>query len=155
MPVTGTTLTIARQFRQSPQRVFAAWADAIAMSKWIGGAGFTAPPLTSDFRVGGHYDVGIRSPEGQTYRWGGQYLEIAEPTRLSFTVAYYGWPGDITLTDAPENVITITFAPSGSGTLMTFEQAPLAPNINPTNHEDGWRAAFDKLEQSLSAMVAS
>ena len=112
-------------------------------------------PVTGDFRVGGHYDVAIRSLEGQTYRWGGQYLEIAEPTRLSFTVAYYGWPGDITLTDAPENVITITFAPSGSGTLMTFEQAPLAPNINPTNHEDGWRAAFDKLEQSLSAMVAS
>src|SRR3954469_23759025 len=122
MPVSGNTLTIARQFRQSPHRVFAAWADATAMSKWIGGAGFTAPTLTNDFRVGGQYDVAIRSPEGQTYRWGGSYLEITEPTHLSFTVAYYGWLNDPTLTTAPENVITVTFTPSGSGTLMTFEQ---------------------------------
>lgn len=143
-------LVITRIFAARPDAVFGAWSDARQMAKWMGPAGFTAPIIESDFRVGGAYQICIQSSDGQDYWWGGTYLEIVEPERLSFSVETYGWPGESTLFRAPHTRISITFEAAAEGhTRMTFRQSPFPPNVDRTNHENGWLEALDKLERYL------
>lgn len=147
---TEDDLIITCQFDAVPSDVFAAWADPDQMARWMGPEGFTAPVIRSDFRVGGLYEICIRSPEGQDYWWGGSYVEIDAPRRIGFSVVTYGWPGETTLVRAPETRISIVFEPAkGGGTTMTFRQSPVPPLVDRTNHEEGWRQAFDKLQRYL------
>ena len=153
MPIDGNTLTITREFRRPPRAVFRAWADPAAMAKWIGGEGFTAPTVNSDFRVGGRYEVCIRSPGGEDYWWGGKYLEIDDPNLLSLSVNFYGADDASTRYEAPQNRITVRFAAIDTGTCMTFRQEPLPVDSDRAGHEGGWVQAFIKLERSLSEEV--
>lgn len=151
MPMSENTLVITRDFSAQPRTVYKAWADAAAMAKWIGGKGATAPFLSSDFRVGGRYEVCIRSPGSEDYWWGGTYLAIDEPNLISLSVNFYGTDAASTRHEAPENRITVTFAAIDTGTRMTFRQEPLPVDYDRAGHEDGWVQAFDKLERRLSA----
>lgn len=148
---TDDDLVITRIFAARPDAVFGAWSDARQMAKWMGPAGFAAPVIESDFRVGGAYQICIRSSDGQDYWWGGTYFEIVEPERLSFSVETYGWPGETTLLRAPHTRIGITFEAAAEGhTRMTFRQSPFPPNVDRSNHENGWQEALDKLERHLT-----
>ncbi len=153
MPIDGNTLTITREFKRPPRAVFAAWADPTAMAKWIGAEGFTAPIITSDFQVGGRYEVCLRSPGGEDYWWGGKYLEIDEPNLLRLSVNFYGTDAESTRYSAPENRITVRFEAIGSGTRMTFRQEPLPQDTDRAGHEGGWVEAFDKLERRLNEVA--
>jgi uncharacterized protein YndB with AHSA1/START domain len=150
VPIDGNTLTIIREFKRPPRAVFAAWANPTAMARWIGAEGFTAPTITSDFRVGGGYEVCLRSPGGEDYWWGGKYLEIDEPNLLRMSVNFYGTDGESTRHSAPENRITVRFEAIGTGTRMAFRQEPLPLDTDRAGHEGGWVEAFDKLERRLN-----
>jgi uncharacterized protein YndB with AHSA1/START domain len=148
-------LVITRTFAATRRATFAAWSDAAQMARWIGGEGFTAPVVERDFRVGGAHRTCIRSSDCTDYWWGGRYLEIIEPERLSFSVETYGWPGERTLLRAPHSRISILFEAAGEGsTTMTFCQSPLPPNVDRDNHRNGWQEAFDKLERHLGTLEA-
>lgn len=147
---TEDDLVIIRTFAVGRAAVFDAWSDAKQMAKWMGPDGFTTPVIESDFRVEGAYQICIRSSDGRDYWWGGTYFEIVEPERLSFSVETYGWPGERTLLRAPHTRISITFEPAAEGhTRMTFRQSPFPPNVDRTNHENGWLEALDKLDRYL------
>ena len=154
MPIDGNTLIITREFRRPPHAVFRAWADPTAMARWIGAEGFTAPTVTADFRVGGRYEICIRSPGGEDYWWGGTSLEIDEPHLLSLSVNFYGADDESTRYEAPENRITVRFEAIDSGTRMTFRQEPLPLDTDRAGHEGGWVEAFDKLERKLNGEMS-
>ena len=55
------------------------------LANWFGPKDFTLPFCEMDFRVGGHYRLCMRSPDGKDYWVHGVYREIVEPERLVFT----------------------------------------------------------------------
>lgn len=98
-----------------------------------------------DFRVGGRYrHTMVNDATGDEYPTGGQYLEIDEPGRLSFT---WGTPDD-PVEGAP--VVTVTLVERGDKTEMTFHLWGVAGRPGDGDVYDGWDSAFDLLLERLS-----
>ncbi|HEY1961663.1 MAG TPA: SRPBCC domain-containing protein, partial [Rhizomicrobium sp.] len=76
--------TIRRTFNASRDAVWKAYSDVDALSKWWGPKGFEWIDGKLDFRPGGIFHYGMRSPTGEEM-WGKfVYREIAAPERLVF-----------------------------------------------------------------------
>ena len=76
---------------------------------------------------------------------GGVYRELAAPQRLVSTHAWedsQGKPGHQTL-------LTVTLAPRGGKTEMTFRQTGFESVESRDDHREGWSECFDKLERCL------
>lgn len=75
-------LVIARVFPAPPELVFRAWSSAEHLRRWFSPAAYTVPDARVDFRVGGAFDICMRSPEGQDHWTRGRYTEIVPHSRL-------------------------------------------------------------------------
>jgi len=81
------TFTIERTYNASPKRVFAAWADVEAKSKWFGGPSDTwkETERTMDFRVGGQERAGgTFHATGMTTMFAATYLDILDQERIVY-----------------------------------------------------------------------
>ena len=75
-------LVIARVFPAPPELVFRAWSSAEHLRHWFCPAAYTVPDARVDFRVGGAFDICMRSPQGQDHWTRGRYTEIVPHSRL-------------------------------------------------------------------------
>src|SRR5687768_2370572 len=81
-----TAAEVRHRLGAAPAKVFAAFADASLVSRWL-----TPSPEVSltvlqfDFRVGGSYRFAYRVPGAGTMFVNGVYRTIAVPTRLEFS----------------------------------------------------------------------
>lgn len=140
--------TITRVFDAPRDLVWRAWTDPDEAPHWWHPRGVSTPreSVDFDFQVGGRYRYTmVNDATGELYPTGGQYLEISEPERLSFT-----WAGpDDAVEDSP--VVTVTLAELGDKTEMTFHLRGIAGSPGDGNVYDGWSSAFEILTESLAA----
>ncbi len=142
------TLTLVREFSAPCELVFAAWTDPKHRAQWFAPRGRTTTHFESDMRPGGTWRACMRSDEsGEDLWYGGTYVDIASPERLSFTMA---WDGDDGLPET-EFLITITFAEHAGKTTMTFVQTGLISTQSRDNHGFGWSSEFDRLTDIIEA----
>lgn len=135
-------LRMTRRFAAPPERVFDAWIDPATASKWL----FASPAdeahsTAIDARVGGRYTITARRG-GIDYTAVGEYLEIDRPRRLVLTFAMPQFAPDV-------DRLTVEFAPSDSGCVMTFTQENLPPGYKEAT-EEGWRLMFEALADLLA-----
>ncbi len=82
----GERTEVRRHLAAPPAQVFAAFANAEVVARWL-----TPAPevkltvLELDFREGGHYRFAYNTPEGQRRLVGGVYSKIEAPTRVEFS----------------------------------------------------------------------
>ena len=136
------SLTIKRRFNAAPEKVFAAWADPDKMRHWIGPTGTLSARTASDLRVGGRYDIKMILAVGE-HDVGGVYREIVPNEKLVFTWAWQSTP-------ERESLVTVTFKPDGTGTVMTLLHEQLFDNETRDRHNAGWLGTIDRLEKYLS-----
>jgi len=111
------------QIRAMPDRVFAAWTRPAELG-WFFNERMPRPdePVEVDLQVGGAWrQVMVIDPETR-YVTGGIYLEIVPGEKLVYAWgAVDGWPriAPARLDEAPR--ITVTFTPSGGGTLLVLD----------------------------------
>ena len=98
----------------------------------------------TDVRVGGAYQVGFVTEDGQSHYASGEYREVQPQRRLVFTWAWR---------DTPEegSLITLEFAPSQGGTKLAFLQTPFVDQATRDSHENGWAGAMDRLADHLAS----
>ena len=143
------TVVVTRAFAMSRDRVYAAWTSAEHVRHWFGPVGFTVPEVEIDFRVGGAFNLCMRSPAGEDHWMYGTYLEIDEPARLvfRFDVGPRGRPAFTALT-------TVTFDDEGRGTRVTVTQAYDIHEAHARGAiqgaAEGWRMTLDKLQAHLA-----
>lgn len=101
-----------------------------------------------DFREGGAYRYCIRA-DGRDSWAQGTYREIAAPERLVFT---FRWDSGAADHDA-ESLVTVTFAPKGGKTLLTFRQEPFASAERRDGHAQGWSQVLECLDRFLATGV--
>ncbi|HEY5872804.1 MAG TPA: SRPBCC domain-containing protein [Gaiellaceae bacterium] len=141
----GLTLRLARTLAPPPDRVFSACVESPELAAWWGPAGFTAPGIELDVRVGGKYRIAMQPPEGELFHLRGEFLEIERPRRLSYT---FEWEEPDP--DDQQTLVTLTFREARRGTELLLEQGPFATQARHDLHHAGWTDSFVRLDQHLA-----
>ena len=80
------TVTFHRVLRAPAERIYRAFLDPDAMSKWLPPHGFTGKVHEMDARVGGRYRMSFTNfSTGNAHSFGGEYRELDENTRIVYT----------------------------------------------------------------------
>ena len=80
------TVRLHRVIRAAPERVYRAFLDADAMSKWLPPHGFTGKVHHLDARVGGGYKMSFTNfSTGQSHAFGGEYQELVPNERIRYS----------------------------------------------------------------------
>ena len=84
--MSGNTIRLHRVLRTTPERLYKAFLDADAMSKWLPPNGFTGKVHHIDARVGGTYKMSFTNfSTGKSHSFGGEYLELVPHERIRHT----------------------------------------------------------------------
>ena len=78
---------LSRTLHASRQRVFTAWSSADAVKRWFAPAGFTIAEARVELRVGGPFEVLMRSPAGEEHWARGVVKEVSAFERLAIDFA--------------------------------------------------------------------
>jgi uncharacterized protein YndB with AHSA1/START domain len=83
---TTNTIRLHRVLRAAPEKVYRAFLDADAKTKWLPPNGFTAKVHHLDARVGGSYKMSFTNfSTGNSHSFGGTYLELVPGERIRYT----------------------------------------------------------------------
>ena len=141
-----TVAQVRRYLAASPARVFAAFADAALVRRWLTPSREVALDIVHfDFRVGGSYRFAYRVPGREPMVVTGVYRAIEPPSRIVFS-----W--DIQPPDEHAGIrseVTVTLTPQGTGTDLLIRHAQLTAPGARERHAAGWNGAIDH----LAAMV--
>src|ERR1041385_4340407 len=80
------TVRFHRVLRAKPERVYRAFLDADALTKWLPPNGFTCKVHQLDPKVGGTYKMSFTNfSTGTSHSFGGKYLELKPGERIRYT----------------------------------------------------------------------
>ena len=120
-------------------------------------AGFTAPFVQLDLRVGGRYLYCMRAPDGKDYWSTGVFREVVAPQRLVMTdsfsdehgdvvsAAHYGMNAEFPL----ELMVTVTLEEQGGKTCLKLSHAGMPEGEDREMARAGWNESLDKLAAAL------
>lgn len=145
--VTHASFTIERHFKQSPGRVFAAFATEKSKQAWFHGPDEWTDVHKMDFRVGGQETSVGGPPGGWVSSFRAIYQDIVPDQRI-----VYSYDMDLDGDRISVSLATIELKPEGDGTHLVFTEqgAYLDGWDKPGDREHGTRELFDQLERYLS-----
>ena len=143
------TFTIERFYPQTPETVFAAFADEAIKRRWfVEGEGWAIEEYTLDFRLGGFERSRFRFKDGSVVTNDTVYQDIVENERivLAYWMSVDGQPLSASMT-------TIELKPEGTGTRLTYiEYDVFFEGLDtPESRESGCRALLEALAATLDA----
>jgi uncharacterized protein YndB with AHSA1/START domain len=97
----GHTIRLHRVLRATPERVYKAFVDADALSKWLPPHGFTCKVHHLEAKVGGSFRMSFTTfTTGKSHFFGGEYLELTPHERVRYTDRFDdpNLPGEIHVT---------------------------------------------------------
>ena len=115
------TVRFHRLIRAPAQRIYRAFLDADAMSKWLPPNGFTGKVHQMDARVGGSWRMSFTNfTSGNGHSFGGSYLELKSGELLRYTSVFddANLPGEMTTT------VQLRQTPFGTEMNVTQEGIP-------------------------------
>jgi uncharacterized protein YndB with AHSA1/START domain len=138
-------LVITRHYPVAPEKVWRAWTDPQALSRWFGpGEMDSVTHAELDVRVGGRYRIAFRTGDGQQHDVSGEYQEVVPNRKLQFTWAWKSTPERVSL-------VTIELKPAADGCDMDFRHERFFDAPARDAHEQGWMGALAKLDRMLAA----
>lgn len=153
----------SRRFAASRVDLWKALTEPERMAEWFGPKGVPVIAADMDFRPGGSYHYGLRTPDGASM-WGlFEYLEIESPTRFSvlasFSDAQRGPTRHPHCATWPLKVeTTYLFATADGGSELTLRARPHDASVDEVATfagaldamTNGWAGTFDQLEAFLA-----
>ncbi len=80
------TVKLHRVLRSPPEKVYRAFLEPEAMSKWIPPYGFTCTVHHMEAKVGGRFKMSFRNfGTGHGHSFGGEYLELKPDQLIRYT----------------------------------------------------------------------
>jgi uncharacterized protein YndB with AHSA1/START domain len=84
--MSANTIRLHRVLTAKTERVYRAFLDADAMTKWLPPNGFTGKVHHIDAKVGGTYRMSFTNfSTGKSHFFGGEYLELVPQERIRYT----------------------------------------------------------------------
>ncbi len=149
-------LRVSRTFPAGRAVVWKAWSSAEHVRNWFSPETYTVPEARVEMRVGGAFDVLMRSPTGQENWMRGTFTEVTPHDRLVIEMGVVGPDGHALFSARTE----VSFRDAPGGTLLEVIQtyvfadpAMAAPMV--AGAAEGWRTTLDKLEREVATIAAT
>lgn len=142
------TIRLHRVLRAPPDRVYRAFLDADAQSKWLPPHGFTCHVHHLDAKVGGTFRMTFTNfTTGNGHSFGGTYLELVPNERIRYTDKFEdaGLPGEIHA--------TIVLKKVSVGTDLQILQEGVPEVIPAEACMLGWQDSLDQLAKLVEPEI--
>jgi uncharacterized protein YndB with AHSA1/START domain len=146
--MTTHTIRLHRVLRAKPERVYRAFLDADALSKWIPPNGFTGKVHHMDAKVGGSFKMSFTNfTTGKSHSFGGEYLELVPHERIRYTDRFDdpNLPGVIQ--------VTVTLKQVSCGTELGIVQEGVPGVIPAEACYLGWQESLALLAKLVEAEI--
>ena len=142
------TVRLHRVLRATPERVYRAFLEPEAMSKWLPPNGFTGKVHHMDAKVGGTHKMSFTNfTTGKSHSFGGEYVELVPHERIRYTDRF----------DAPnlpgEMQITVTLKKVSVGTELNIVQEGVPGVIPAEACYLGWQESLTLLTKLVEAEI--
>ena len=144
----ASTVRLHRVLRATPERIYRAFLDPEAMSKWLPPNGFTGKVHQMDARVGGTYRMSFTNfTSGKSHSFGGEYLELVPNERIRHTDKFDdpNLPGEM--------VTTVSLKRVFCGTELSVVQEGIPTAIPVEACYLGWQESLTLLAQLVEAEI--
>jgi uncharacterized protein YndB with AHSA1/START domain len=134
------TIRLHRVVRSTPEKVYRAFLDADASSKWLPPYGFTCKVHQMDAKVGGTFKMSFTNfTTGKSHSFGGKYLELVPHERLRYTDKFDdpNLPGEMQ--------VTVTLKKVSIGTEVNIVQEGVPAVIPAEACYLGWQESLSQL----------
>ncbi len=146
------SLRLSRILHARRETVFKAWSSAEHVKRWFAPETFTVPEARVEMRVGGAFELAMRSAASEVNWVRGRFVEIVPNARLVI---------DMEVTDAVGAALfraltEVDFADALGGTRLDVAQSYTV--LDPSKAwmvagaPEGWRSTLDKLEKEVVRM---
>ena len=134
------TVRLHRVLRTPPEKVYRAFLDADALSKWLPPYGFTCKVHHLEAHAGGSFRMSFSNfTSGNSHSFGGEYLELVPNERIRFTDKF----DDANLPGVME--VTVSLKPVLCGTDVSIAQAGIPELIPLEMCYLGWQESLAQL----------
>ncbi len=147
--LSGDTLRISRVFKAPRERVYQAYLDPDAMSKWLPPNGFTGHVHHADVRVGGTFRMSFSTiNRSWSHSFGGVYKELVPNRRIVHTDRF-----EDESMGKGEMTVTIDLKPVDGGTEVTIVQSGIPKGPAAEGAPYGWSQSLDNLARLCEADI--
>ena len=142
------TVRLHRVIRSTPERIYRAFLDADALTKWLPPNGFTAKVHQLESRVGGSYRMSFTNfTTGDSHSFSGEYLELVPHERIRYTGRF----DDPNLSGVMQT--TVSLRPVICGTELNVTQEGIPDVIPPDACYLGWQESLALLTLLVEAEI--
>ena len=142
--MTDRTIRLHRVLRTTPEKVYRAFVEPMAMAKWLPPHGFTCRVEHMDARVGGSFRMSFHNfGNGHSHSFGGEYHELLPGQRIRYTDSF----DDPALPGVME--VTVELRAVVCGTEVAIAQGGIPEAIPLEMCYLGWQESL----QQLAALV--
>lgn len=160
--------TLTRTLDAPRDLVWKVWTQPEHLGKWFSPKGYGILKADMDFRVGGIYHYGLRTPDGKPFwgRW--QFREITAPERFELIQCFSDEHGGVSRHPFapvwPQYMLsTFTFVAQGDKTLFTLAWLPhdaseielKAFEAGRAGMTQGWGGTLEQLTAYLAAQQSA
>lgn len=149
---THHTVTLTRAYDASPARVFAAWREAKALTRWYvpGDGTWISRIVEHDFRIGGRKHLTFGPKGGPRYSEDCRYEDIVDGRRICFSMTIASETARMTT-----SMVTIELSGTSNRTeLKVTDQLVVLDGsdgaANAREREAGWSETIGKLPAELA-----
>ena len=142
---TGILFRVERRYERPQERVFRAWTEPDAISRWWCPPGWIPAGVEVDLRAGGAYRIGMqRNSGGPVVSVQGTFLEVEPPRKLTYT-----WRWENAFEQMPATQVTVQFVADGEGTILILTHGRIPDAAVCLQHRSGWVAALERVAHAL------
>lgn len=142
------TVRLHRVLKSSPEKIYRAFLEPSALTRWLPPYGFVASVQELDARVGGAFRMSFTNfGTGKTESFGGTFLELVPNERIRHTDAFDdpSLPGVI--------LVTVELKPVLCGTEIHIKQADLPDAIPLEFCYLGWQESLEQLARLVEPVI--
>ncbi|MEO8584333.1 MAG: SRPBCC family protein [Flavitalea sp.] len=144
----SNSVTLHRVLKASPEKVYRAFTEAVAMASWIPPYGFLCTVHEMNPQVGGTYRMTFQNfTTGQSDSFGGKYLEIRPNEFLKYSDKFDdpNLPGEM--------ITTVWLQKTSVGTDLKVVQEGIPEAIPTEMCYLGWQDSLDKLMRLVEPVI--